>query len=81
MPEIGWSLVSRVHGRGYASEAISAAVAWGDNHFGKRTTCCIIVPQNAVSMRVAEKCGYREWQRTQYKEHDVIVLTRESHAS
>ena len=78
MPEIGWSLVSRVHGRGYASEAISAAVAWGDSYFGTRITCCIIVPENAASMRVAEKCGYREWQRTQYKEHDVIVLTRES---
>lgn len=81
MPEIGWALVARAHGRGYASEAISAAVAWGDANFSVRRTCCIIHPENGASIRVAEKCGYQEWQRTIYKDHEVIVLAREGCAT
>jgi RimJ/RimL family protein N-acetyltransferase len=77
MPESGWSLVSRVHGRGYASEALKAAVAWGDVQFGTRRTCCVIDPANLASVKVAEKFGYREWRRTTYKTHDVMVYTRE----
>jgi len=79
-PEIGWCLVSRVHGKGYATEGINAAVAWCDQHFGARRTSCIIHVENAPSIRVAEKCGYREWQRTRYKNTDVILYTRESRA-
>jgi RimJ/RimL family protein N-acetyltransferase len=30
IPEAGWVLISRVHGRGYATEALGAAVTWGD---------------------------------------------------
>jgi RimJ/RimL family protein N-acetyltransferase len=80
MPEIGWSLVSRVHGKGYATEAIRAAIAWGDANFGARRTSSIIHVENAPSIRVAEKCGYRERQRTTYKNTDVILCTRESRA-
>ena len=37
-PEIGWVLATRAHGLGYATEAVRAAVAWGDKHFqGART--------------------------------------------
>jgi RimJ/RimL family protein N-acetyltransferase len=76
MPEIGWALASRLHGQGYATEAVTAAIAWGDAYFGRRTTCCIIDPENLPSVRLAEKCGYREWQRTAYKGHDVVIYTR-----
>lgn len=76
MPEIGWALASRLHGQGFATEAVSAALAWGDVHFGGRTTCCIIDPENLPSVRLAEKFGYREWQRTTYKEHNVVIYTR-----
>ena len=76
MPELGWALVSRVHGKGYATEAVRAAIAWGDQHFGAVRTACIIHPENIASLRVAEKCGYREYHRTLYKDHDVILLAR-----
>jgi RimJ/RimL family protein N-acetyltransferase len=75
-PEVGWALVSRVHGKGYATEAVRAAIAWGDQHFGAVRTACLIHPDNIASIRVAEKCGFREYHRTLYKDHEVILLAR-----
>ncbi len=76
MPELGWALVSRAHGKGYATEAVGAATVWGDEHFGRKQTACLIHPENLASIRVAEKCGYRESQRTTYKDHEVILSVR-----
>ena len=78
MPEIGWALAPHSHGKGYATEAARAAVAWGDAHFGSVRTACIIAPENGPSIRVAEKCGYREFQRTTYKDQLTILFVREA---
>jgi RimJ/RimL family protein N-acetyltransferase len=59
MPELGWALVARVHGKGYATEALKAAVSWGDSHLGRLRTVCIIHRDNSRSFRVAEKLGYQ----------------------
>ena len=76
MPEIGWALAPHSHGKGYATEAARAAIAWGDVHFGPVRTACIIAPENEPSIRVAEKCGYREFQRTTYKDQPTIMFVR-----
>lgn len=78
MPELGWALVWRAHGKGYATEAVRAAIMWGDEHFGRKQTACLIHPENLASIRVAEKCGYREAQRTTYKNPEVILLQRQA---
>ncbi|MBJ6128302.1 GNAT family N-acetyltransferase [Microvirga splendida] len=75
MPEIGWALAPHAHGKGYATEAVRAAIAWGSVH-GFRRTACIIAPENGPSIRVAEKCGYREFCRTTYKDKPTIMFTR-----
>lgn len=75
-PEIGWVLAPDVHGRGYATEAVTAAVAWGDAHFHRARTVCIIHPENYPSLRVAAKFGYREYARTIYKEQPIVLLER-----
>jgi RimJ/RimL family protein N-acetyltransferase len=75
-PELGWALASRAHGQGYATEAVRAAIAWGDEHFGQTQTACLIHPENLASIRVAEKCGYQEFQRMTYKNHEVIQFAR-----
>jgi RimJ/RimL family protein N-acetyltransferase len=75
-PEIGWALVSQSHGKGYATEAVRAAMAWGDALFGASQTACIIHPENLPSIRVAEKCGYRKLQVTTYKGHPAMVFVR-----
>ncbi|MGH6930137.1 MAG: GNAT family N-acetyltransferase, partial [Dongiaceae bacterium] len=76
-PEIGWALAAWAHGAGFATEAVGAAVAWGDGHLGSERTVCLIGPDNLASIRVAEKCGYREYERTTYKDHPTILFQRQ----
>jgi RimJ/RimL family protein N-acetyltransferase len=76
MPEIGWALPTWAHGRGFATEAARAVVAWGDAHFGPRPTACMIHPDNVPSIRVAEKCGYRQTEQTTYKGDPVLLFRR-----
>jgi RimJ/RimL family protein N-acetyltransferase len=76
IPEIGWIFAAQFHGKGYATEAVRAAVAWGDAHFGVGRTACIIDPENLASIRVAEKCGYRKLQIATYKGHSTMVFVR-----
>lgn len=80
VPEIGWVLTSNAHGRGYATEAVRVVVAWGDAHFRSAQTACIIDPENLPSIRVAVKCGYREFQITTYKGRPTIMFVREPSA-
>jgi RimJ/RimL family protein N-acetyltransferase len=75
-PEIGWVLATRAHGKGYATEAVNAALDWCGQRFPGRRTVCIIAPDNQASRRVAEKAGYRETRRATYKDREVIVLER-----
>lgn len=74
--ELGWVLVPRMHGKGYGTEAVRAALAWGDRHFGSARSVCLIAPENAPSIRVAEKCGYREILRTTYKDEPTLLFER-----
>ena len=76
MPEIGWALMPVAQGKGIASEAVKAALTWGDANFGGRTTACMIDPQNLPSIRVAEKCGYREFARATYRGLPSILFQR-----
>ncbi len=76
-PEIGWVLTPRAQGLGFATEAALAAVEWGLSRFGRVRTVCIIHPDNAPSLRIAEKCGYGEFARTVYKSQPTILLSRE----
>ncbi|MDP3854619.1 GNAT family N-acetyltransferase [Phenylobacterium sp.] len=74
-PEMGWVLSPAAHGRGYATEAVNAALAWADQRFATGRTVCMISPENAPSLRVAAKAGFREFARTNYHD-DVILLER-----
>jgi len=76
IPEIGWVLMPRAQGKGYATEAVTAALAWGEKHFGGATTGCLINPDNLASIRVAEKVGFREFCRTFYKDHQATIYRR-----
>lgn len=76
IPEIGWVLAPRLHGQGYATEAIQAVLAWGEQHFQSRQTVCIIDPENVASLGVARKFGYQELARTTYRDQPIVVLSR-----
>jgi RimJ/RimL family protein N-acetyltransferase len=76
-PEMGWVLAPHAHGRGYASEAVGAALGWARGHFGQgKRSVCLIHPDNAPSFRVAEKAGFREELRTTYKGEPTVLLAR-----
>ncbi len=76
-PEIGWALAPWAHGRGLATEAVSAVVAWGDQAFGPAArTACIISPENGASIRVAEKCGYALERTASYRGAPTLVFAR-----
>lgn len=77
MPEIGWVLASSMHGRGYGTEAVRAAIAWGDENFGTRPMACIADPENTASLRIAVKFGFREHRRTTYRGDPTIMFIRE----
>jgi RimJ/RimL family protein N-acetyltransferase len=76
IPEAGWVLDPSFCGRGYATEAVRAALSWADAHVPSRRTACIIAPENAASIRVAEKAGYVESARTTYHDEPAILFTR-----
>jgi RimJ/RimL family protein N-acetyltransferase len=76
VPELGWVLTPEMHGQGFATEAVRAALVWGDAHFASARSVCLIAPENAPSIRVAEKCGYRELLRTTYKGEPTILFER-----
>jgi len=77
-PEAGWALASRVHGRGYATEAVKAALAWVDVQLRRPRVFCIVVPGNTASIRVAEKCGFRPFGETNYKDAPTLIFLRET---
>ncbi|MFC5435826.1 GNAT family N-acetyltransferase [Rhodanobacter umsongensis] len=76
MLEFGWVLAAHSHGKGYASEAVAAAMVWGEQHFGALRAVCIIDPENLPSIRVAEKAGFTLWQETTYHDAPTLVFSR-----
>ena len=77
VPEIGWALVSRVHGRGFGTEAVRAALAWGDAHLVSARTVCLIDAENAASLRIAEKCGFTTFERATYNDRSTHFAERD----
>ena len=75
-PEAGWGLVSEAHGKGLATEVVSRFLEWGDRAFEGGRTVCIVEPANPASLKVAQKCGYREYARSFYLDHEMVLLER-----
>ena len=75
-PEFGFALVSSAHGRGYATEAARAVVAWGDGNLAATRTVCLIDPDNAASIRIANTCGYEVFERATFNGKQALFLAR-----
>jgi RimJ/RimL family protein N-acetyltransferase len=75
-PEMGWVAAASAHGKGYASEAVTAALAWGDAHLPFKRFTCIIHPDNAASLNVARKAGFVEYARGIYHNDPILMLER-----
>jgi RimJ/RimL family protein N-acetyltransferase len=75
MLECGWVLARTAQGNGFASEALAAIETWRRAHFPGRRAVCIIAPENAASIRVAEKAGLWRWCETRYHGEPTLVFT------
>ncbi len=75
-PEAAWIMAAWAAGQGYASEAITAAIAWHEGKVGNARQVCIIAPDNHPSLRVAAKHGFRPYRETLYHGKPVIVHER-----
>jgi RimJ/RimL family protein N-acetyltransferase len=64
--EIGWKFARHAWGQGYATEAARAALAWGWTVLNAPRLISVIHPDNASSIRVAERLGLRSTR------HDIV---------
>lgn len=72
--EAGWALAPEVHGRGLGGELVGAILGWAaENRPGRRITC-LIDPDNAPSIRLAERHGFHEFDRTAYHGAAVVLF-------
>lgn len=55
--ELAWAIARPRQGRGYATEAAARAMAWAFDEFGADRLVSMVRPENAPSIRVAEKLG------------------------
>src|ERR1044072_5590128 len=57
--EIAYGIVPDYEGRGYATEAAAALVAFARSDTRVRALCAHTLPARNASTRVLEKCGFR----------------------
>jgi RimJ/RimL family protein N-acetyltransferase len=76
VPEAGWALATWAHGKGFATEALTAALAWLEAQRGFARSVCLVSPQNLGSIRVAEKAGYHDPQPVRMNDKDTLLFSR-----
>jgi RimJ/RimL family protein N-acetyltransferase len=72
--ELGIALDPTAHGKGYATEAGRAAIAWARRRFGPIRLCGVVEEDNAASLRLTAKVGLKEALRTRYRGKKVVVF-------
>lgn len=75
-PEAAWILAADVHGRGYALEAMTAALAWLDERDCGPRSVCIIHPDNLASRRLAAALGYHVQEQRSYRNAPTLLHER-----
>ena len=76
-PEMGWSLAASAHGKGFASEALGAALGWGREFFGPARIVCVINNDNSASVRLAERHGFRRFGHATRNGQPRLVFERD----
>lgn len=76
LPEMGWVLAAWSHGQGFGTEAVSAGLAWIDEALAPETVPCIIDVENAASIALAAKVGFRVKAHASYRGAPILVMER-----
>ena len=74
-PEAGWIISAGNTGQGVASEVMEAILAWFDAEHGGELMC-MIDPDNAPSLRLAEKLGFIDLRTATMRDGDDVRLLR-----
>ena len=75
-PEAGWGIMPAHWGQGYASEALAACLDWRDRALAGNRTVCIIEPDHAVSIKLAEKFSFKKAYHATLGEDEIHVFER-----
>ncbi len=75
-PEIGWDLYAGYEGKGYATEAATAARAFAYSKLGWTTAISLIEAQNTASMAVAQRLGARYETDFDHDTHGLLQVWR-----
>lgn len=73
--EIGYSLIPKFWGSGYASEAAQFVKAWAWKHLDVATIISIIKTDNIPSQKVATKMGMKPEKNVVWKDIEVAVYS------
>ena len=76
VPEMGWLFAAHGQGQGFALEGVSAALAWADEALDAREIVAIISPDNARSIRLAERTGFARAEETSYRGDPTLIFRR-----
>ncbi len=71
--EVGWALARGYWGRGYATEAARASLDYAFTRLGESHVVSLIHPDNARSIRVAERIGERREGETEVMGIRVLI--------
>jgi RimJ/RimL family protein N-acetyltransferase len=76
IPEAGWVLATAFRKRGYAREALQAALRWLARHVAAPRSVCLIAPANLASIRLAETAGYAGCGTVRLQGQHTMLLQR-----
>jgi len=74
VPEAGWIIAQTAWGKGYALEAMDAALAWLDREHRPERIACMIEEGHAASAKIAGKLGFVEYARHEPEGERALVL-------
>jgi len=75
--EVGWLVDRNRWGQGLATEGGRAAMQFAFERLGLSRISSVIHPQNAASIRVAEKLGMKRERTTQVRDVEVVIYSRD----
>jgi RimJ/RimL family protein N-acetyltransferase len=75
-PELGYVFSPKVHGQGIAYEACAAALEWADANLNAASYPAIISPENAASIRLAERLGFERAPDGTYRGEPMALFRR-----
>ena len=72
--ELGIAIIGEMQNQGFGTEAVSAMVQYGFDHFGLKRVFLRTNPDNGRAIHVYQKCGFVEYDRTD--EHLSMEIIR-----